>query len=40
MKNFIIGLCAGFVTAITVVTWLATSYEEAFDKMVESWRTI
>ena len=40
MKNFIIGLFAGFIGGISVIALLATGYEEAFDKMVDSWRTI
>lgn len=40
MKNFIIGMYAGFVVTVSLISWLATSFEEAFDKMVESWRTI
>lgn len=40
MKNFIIGLFVGALGFAALVVGLATECEEAFDKLVESWRAI
>lgn len=40
MKNLLIGLLAGAWGAAVLVVWFACNSEDAFDKMVESWRTI